>query len=82
MEHVLKESEQQPFDTVQKYHKYLDDFKEIDEQTTTTRTHITTELDLLKDKRISIFQELEQLFNDMQDREKEIGYVIITIGRD
>lgn len=73
MEHVLKESEQQPYDTVQRYNKFLDKFKQVTIDAANMKKRVTEELSNLKNKRDFKFTELEKLFSQMQQREKEIG---------
>nr|CAH7741378.1 unnamed protein product [Callosobruchus chinensis] len=76
MDHVLKEPEQQ-FDTQQKYGKKLDQFGELTELDNTQRKTINEELSNLKAKRKAKFEELTEMFKNMQDRELEIGTGLI-----
>ncbi|XP_074025645.1 uncharacterized protein [Leptinotarsa decemlineata] len=77
MAHVLRETDQQ-YDTQIKYGKKLDTYGELVEIDRTQRNAIAQELNVLKEKREQKFKELTKLFNDMQEREKEIGNGLIN----
>ncbi|CAH1176082.1 unnamed protein product [Phaedon cochleariae] len=76
MDRVLHETDQQ-IDTQQKYGKKLDMFGELIELDTSQRSTITAELENLKKRRESKFNELNKLFGNMQERENEIGLGLI-----
>ncbi|KAJ8984068.1 hypothetical protein NQ317_006566 [Molorchus minor] len=65
-------------DSQQKYNKKLDAYGELFDVATLQRNAITAEITELKEKRESKSEELIQLFQSMQQREKEIGYGLIN----
>lgn len=58
------------------YNVYASLLGELIEVDRAKRDETTKELDILKKKRATKYAELTKLFQQMQDREKEIGYVI------
>ncbi|KAJ8916720.1 hypothetical protein NQ315_013924 [Exocentrus adspersus] len=76
MEHVLKELDQ-PFDTQDKYGKMLDTYGELSDLDQSQRTAITSELESLRLEAETKCYELNEMFEDLQNQEKEIGFGLI-----